>query len=287
MQAVLPVQATSCCSRRAAPVMTCSPIMKNAVRHLPVPWRQSMQRSVQRAARLAGGTDPWLLIPFLCLASIGLLMVYSASIADAYNYYGTATYVFYREIVWVGLGLVALFCATRVDYHRYEKVALPLIGVTVLMLLAVLTPHVGHASHGARRWFSLGAGVTIEPSEVAKLAIVVYLASWLTSKGEEVRDFKKCFVPFAIIAGFICLLIVKQPDLGTTIVIAATMMSVYFVAGAEVKQVLAVTGGSVVVAWFLAHSSSYRYDRLMAFTNPWADKYGTGFHTLQALMALG
>src|SRR5947209_15459159 len=108
--------------------MTCSPTMKNAARPLRAPWRLSMQRNVQRAARLAGGTDPWLLIAFLGLASIGLLMVYSASIADAYNYYGTATYVFYREIVWVALGLVTLFFVTRIDYHRYQSWSLLFMG---------------------------------------------------------------------------------------------------------------------------------------------------------------
>jgi cell division protein FtsW len=246
-----------------------------------------MQRSVRRAARLAGGTDLWLLIAFLTLCCVGVLFVYSASIAEAYNYYGTATYVFYRELIWVSIGLLSLFVVTRIDYHRYQKLALPFLGLTVLMLLVVLTPHFGHSSHGAARWFSLGAGVTIEPSEIVKLAVVIYLAAWLAAKNEAVRDFKTCFVPFAVMTGFISLLIVKQPDLGTTIVVAITMLSIYFMAGAEWKHILTVTGGAAAVAWFLSHSSSYRYNRLMAFTNPWSDKYGTGYHTVQALMALG
>jgi cell division protein FtsW len=246
-----------------------------------------MQRSVQRASRLAGGTDTWLLLAFLALASLGLLMVYSASIAASYADYGTPTHYFVRDVFWVGIGLVGLFCATRVDYHRYQSIALPMLALSVLMLMAVLTPHLGHTSNGARRWFLVGAGITIEPSEITKLAVVLYLAAWLASKGEAVRDFKTCFFPFALISGFICLLIIRQPDLGTTIVVAATMLSVYFIAGAELKHMSLAGGGAVCVAWVLAHSSSYRYDRLMAFTNPWSDPYRTGFHTIQALMALG
>jgi cell division protein FtsW len=246
-----------------------------------------MQRSVSKAARLAGGTDTWLLLAFLALTSFGLLMVYSASIAASYADYGTPTHYFVRDVIWVGIGLVGLLFATRIDYHRYESFALPLLGFSVLMLMAVLTPHLGHTSNGARRWFSLGAGVTVEPSEITKLAVVLYLAAWLSKKGESVRDFKTCFVPFAVITGFICLLIVRQPDLGTTIVVAATMLSIYFIAGADLKHIALAGGGAVCVAWVLAHSSSYRYDRLMAFTNPWSDPYRTGFHTVQALMALG
>ena len=94
-----------------------------------------MQRNVQRAARLTGGADPWLLLAFLSLASIGLVMVYSASIADAYNYYGTATYVFFREIVWVALGLLTLCVVVRIDYHRYRSLAFPFLGLVVLMAI--------------------------------------------------------------------------------------------------------------------------------------------------------
>jgi cell division protein FtsW len=246
-----------------------------------------MQRSVRRAARLAGGTDLWILFAFLALCCVGVLFVYSASISEAYQYYGTATYVFNHEVVFLVVGLVVLALVTRVDYHRLQSIALPFLGVTVAMLVAVLTPSLGHTSHGASRWFTLGAGITVEPSELAKLAIVIYLAAWLTAKGETVRDFKTSFVPFAVIAGFICILIIKQPDLGTTIVLAMTMVSVYFVAGADWRHVGSVGIGATLVAWYLAHSESYRAQRLLAFTDPWKNPLTTGYHTIQALMALG
>jgi cell division protein FtsW len=116
---------------------------------------------------------------------------------------------------------------------------------------------------------------------------VIYLAGWLTAKGDLVRDFKACFAPFAVIMGLICVLIIKQPDLGTTIVVAVTMLSVYFIAGADMRYVLTVGAGASLFAWYMAHSSSYRSARLLAFTDPWKDPYGNGYHIIQALMALG
>jgi len=240
----------------------------------------------RRATLLVGGVDPWLMLAFLALACIGLLMVYSASIADAYAYYGSALYVFEREVVYIVVGLTALAVMVQVNYHRLERLSLLLFGGALMLLVAVLVPHIGHVSHGARRWFSLGSGVELEPSELIKLALVIYLASWLTKKGDRVRDFKAGFFPFALIAGFIAVLIIKQPDLGTTIVVVATMFAVFFLAGADLRHVTGVAAGAVAVAWVLAHSS-YRTGRLSAFLDPWKDAKGAGYHTVQVLLALG
>jgi cell division protein FtsW len=246
-----------------------------------------MQRSVRRAATMVGGIDPWLTLAFLALICIGVLMVYSSSIAAAYAYYGSPYYVLQREIVWVTIGFIALAVTAHVDYHHWQRVALPFFAVSMVLLVVVLVPHIGHVSNGARRWFSLGAGVQVEPSEVVKLALIMYMASWLTSKGERVRDFQACFVPFSLIVGLVALLIVKQPDLGTAIVVTATMLAIFFVSGANLSHLLLVSGGASSFAWFLAHSSSYRYDRLTAFLNPWKDPTGVGYHIDQALLALG
>jgi cell division protein FtsW len=226
------------------------------------------------------------MLAFLALACIGLLMVYSASIADSYAYYGSALYVFEHEVVYVVVGLAALAIAVQINYHRLEHFALPIFGLSLLLLAGVLVPHIGHSSHGASRWFSLGGGVEVEPSELIKLALVVYLASWLTRKGERVRDFKAGFFPFSLIAALVSVLILKQPDLGTTIVVAVTMFSVFFLAGANLKHVFSVGAGASVVAWYLAHSS-YRSGRLTAFLDPWKYASGAGYHTVQVLLALG
>jgi cell division protein FtsW len=246
-----------------------------------------MQRSVRRATRLVGGIDPWLALAFLGLMCIGVLMVYSASIHDAYAYYGSAYYVVERELIWAAVGFVALLGVARIRYDRWQKAALPLFAFSLVLLILVLTPHVGHAAKGARRWIALGSSITIEPSELMKLALVIYLAAWLSSKGERVRDLKASFVPFSLIVGLIALMIVKQPDLGTTIIICITAFSMFYVAGADFKHILIAALGGSTVAWFLARSTSYRSDRLLAFMDPWKDSTGVGWHTVQALLALG
>jgi cell division protein FtsW len=261
--------------------------MKSADEHLPARREGCMQRNVRRATRLVGGVDPWLMMAFLGLMCIGVLMVYSASIHDAYTYYGSPYYVVEREIIWAAVGFVSLALVARVRYDRWQKAALPLFAVSLLLLILVLTPHIGHAANGARRWIALSSSITVEPSELMKLAMVIYLAAWLSSKGERVRDLKSTFVPFSLIVGLIALMIVKQPDLGTTIVVCVTAFSMFYIAGADPKHILIATGGGTIFAWLFANNMAYRSDRLTAFMNPWKDPTGKGWHTVQALLALG
>lgn len=244
-----------------------------------------MRRNLRRANLLSSGIDPWLCVTVLALTCVGLLMVYSASIRESYFAYRTPTYFFYREVIWVAIGTVALTVATRIDYHRYQPLALP--GLTIAVLLLALLTKFGTSVNGAQRWFYLGAGVTIEPSEIAKLAVVLYLAAWLTSKGEAVSDLKTSTAPFMLITGVILLLVLKQPDLGTATVIAATMFAIFFIAGADMKQLAMIWTLALPMVWLYVQSSSYRLARLTAFINPWHTKYGAGYHTVQVLMALG
>lgn len=245
-----------------------------------------MQRSVRRATGIVRGIDPWLMLALVGLVFVGVLMVYSSSMADAYAYYGTPYYFLQREIIWVVAGFAVMAAAAHVSYQQWHRFSLPFFAASVGMLGLVLVPHIGHISHGARRWLELNSLIAIEPSELVKLALVVYLASWLASKGERVREFQACFVPFSIMVGMIALMIIKQPDLGTSIVVVVVAFSIFFVAGANLMQLASVCGGSGMVAWMLMHGQGYRQDRLTAFLNPWHDPTGVGYHTIQALLAL-
>lgn len=231
--------------------------------------------------------DPVLILSCLALVGIGVLMVYSASIADAIHNYGTPMYVFQREVVWAIFGCIALAVGVRVPYELWRRVALPFAGLTVVMLLLVLVPHIGHASHGASRWFQLTSSVDVQPSELAKLALIMYLAAWLARKGDRVSDFKHTFVPFAVILGFVSLLVVREPDLGTTIVLVLTMISMYYIAGADMLHLLLTGVSASAVAWVVIHRSAYTLNRLTAFEDPWKDAAGVGYHTVQVLLALG
>ena len=251
--------------------------------------RRSVQQMAPRLMAEAGGfrgVDAWLTVAFVSLACFGVLMVYSSSIADAYDLHGSPYYFLKREIIWVVLGFVALGITTRIHYLRWRRAALPLFALALAMLGLVMIPHIGHVSNGARRWLQINSTLAIEPSEVMKLGLVIYLAAWLPTKGELVRDFKACFVPFSLILGIICLFVVKQPDLGTAIVIAVTALSIFFVAGADLTQLALAALGSAGVAAALAHNESYRNSRITAFINPWSDPGGAGYHTIQALLAL-
>ncbi len=244
-------------------------------------------RRKERAITLVRGIDPWLVLAFLALTFIGVVMVYSASIATAYAYYGTPYYYAEREIVWAGIGLVALAVVVRIPYKTWQRFALPMFGASVALLAIVLVPHLGHTSHGARRWFSLGAGIEIQPSEVIKLTMAIYMASWLAGKGERVRDFKATFVPFSLMVGAVALLIIKEPDLGTGIVVALTMFALFYIAGANPLHMVSVGVVASGMAWALINTSSYEYNRLTAFADPWKHATDVGYHTVQALLALG
>lgn len=246
-----------------------------------------MQRNVRRVQRLAGGMDPFLILSCLALLAFGVLMVYSASIAESILYYGSPLYVFQREVVWAVLGCIALTIGIRVPYHVWRRAALPFAGLTVVMLLLVLVPHLGHMSHGARRWFQIGSNIEIQPSELAKLSLTMYLSAWLARKGGQVADFKHTFVPFALIMGFVAALIVKEPDLGTTMVLVAIMVPIYFIAGADMLYLLGAGTVAAGLVWLVIQHSRYTLDRLLAFQNPWADATGVGYHTVQVLLALG
>lgn len=246
-----------------------------------------MQPSRQRAARLIGGIDPWLTLAFLALMCVGVLMVYSASVASAYDNYDSPYYYIQREIVWVVIGCAVMATISRIDYRRWQPLAMPLFVGAFLLLALVMVPHIGHVSHGARRWFSIGGGISIQPSEMVKLTGILYLATWFTSKGERVSDLQACFVPFGCIVATIAAFIIKEPDLGTAIVVTSTFFAMFYVAGANVKHLAAATTGAGLFAWTFAHSASYRFDRLMAFMDPWKVASGVGYHTVQALLALG
>lgn len=246
-----------------------------------------MRHNVRRFQRLTGGTDPILLLSCLALVGIGVLMVYSASIASSLQTYGTALYVFQRQVVWAGLGCIALGVGTRVPYPFWRRVALPFAAISVLMLLLVLVPQVGHMANGARRWFQLTSSVDVQPSELAKLTLIMYLSAWLARKGELVTDLVHTFVPFTWVLAFVAALVIKEPDLGTALVLVIIMVTIYFVAGADMLPLGAL--GLVVagLAWLVIQRSKYRLDRLTAFQNPWKDATGVGYHTVQVLLALG
>ena len=218
------------------------------------------------------------------LTLTGFVVVYSASFVIGLVEFGDPYYYVVRQMIWAFGGGILLIGAARMDYRRLRPLAVPIMALTIVMLLAVLV--VGIQGGGARRWIGVGE-LTIQPAEFAKLAVIIYLAAWLASKGAEVRSFEHGLLPFVAIIGSVSVLIMLQPNLGTTVIILAITVTMFYVAGASLAQMaaLALTGFASLA--FLATMAGYRADRLSAFFSAEADPQGNGFQTLQSLIAIG
>jgi cell division protein FtsW len=233
----------------------------------------------------AGRPDYAILVSCLALVVIGLIFVYSSSFAIALAEYGDVNYFLYRQTASVLLGLLAMFFLMRFDYHRLRLLSPVLMLLAVLGLAAVL--FVGNDAYGARRWISLGGLPPLQPSEFAKLALIIYISAWLASRGRSVRSFALGLMPFIMLVGVVAALILMEPDAGTTAIVVMTTAALFFLAGASLTHVFALSGIAVVAGVMLALSGDYRTDRIFAFTSAEDDPAGLGFQTLQLLIALG
>jgi cell division protein FtsW len=232
---------------------------------------------VQAAANLLSG---WFR-PLGVRGRIAVVVVTAAIVLVISSTYGASLISVVHGIVWMVAGFGAMAMTMRINYRRWQALSLPLLAFTLTLLLLVLTPHVGHADHGVRRWFALGNGMALEPSGLIKFSIVIYLASWLTMKKAEVRDLKLCFVPFSLFIGLVCLLIVKQPDLGSTVLVASIAFSMFIAAGGNHRYLVTSAAGALVDMCFLIHTtSSTRQARMVHFLDQLLQVPDTTVHGL-------
>lgn len=220
----------------------------------------------------------------MILTITGFVVVYSASFVTGLVEFGDPYYFVVRQVVWAAGGALLLFAMARTDYRRLRPLAMPIMALTIVALLAVLV--IGVQGGGARRWIGVGE-LTIQPAEFAKLAVIIYLAAWLSSKGEDLRSFEHGLLPFVVIIGSVSLLIMLQPNLGTTLIILIITVTMFYVAGASFTQMAALALTGLACMAFLATMAGYRADRLQAFFSAESDPQGNGFQTLQALIAMG
>ena len=231
--------------------------------------------------------DYLLLASTIALLVLGTLMVYSASFVVAHNEFNDDAYFLIRQLMWIAAGSVGLLIAAAVDYRRWRALSLPIMFLCIAMLVLVLVPGIGSSSYGAVRWIKLGP-LQIQPSEIAKLAMTLYLADWLARRGRIVSELRKGLLPFAVIVGIIAALVAVQPDLGTTAIIIAVAGCLFFVGGANLLHIAVVGASGIGVGLlYLAHLSGYQLERIRAFLDPWSDIQGSGWHTAQGLIALG
>ena len=222
----------------------------------------------------------------LLLICIGVVMVYSASAVAAQSQFGDSAWFLKRHLIYVLIAILAMSVAWRIHYPRLRTLTLPVLGITVVTLLLTLSPHIGREAGGARRWLALGL-VHFQPVELAKLAMILYLANFLANRGARAREFTAGLVPPLIVLGALALPILRQPDLGSVLVLATITVAMLFVGGARLSHLLAVVAAASPIAAVFIFHSGYRIQRLLAFLDPWRDPRGSGFHIIQSLLALG
>jgi cell division protein FtsW len=233
------------------------------------------------------GMDRWLLVLTVGLLCAGLTMVLSASSVWALHQHGSPYYYFARQLVFAGAGLAGLVVMMRLDYRRLHAWApIAAVAVAVLMLL-VLVPHVGLTIQGARRWIDLGPLGTVQPSELAKLAVAVFVARWVDRRQGRLRSFGDGFLPFLIMTGFTLGVLMLQRDLGTAVVMSAILVSIYFAGGGRKRHVALLVAILMVAFVLLIALESYRQQRLETFLDPFKDPLGATYQPMQALIGLG
>ncbi len=241
--------------------------------------------SSQTSRLRAGRPDYAILVTALALVVVGLIFVYSSSFAIALASYGDVNYFLVRQAGAALIGLVAMFVLMRFDY-RYLRFASPVLMLAaVLGLTAVL--FAGTDAYGARRWIGLGPLPPFQPSEFAKLALIVYISAWLASRGRDVKSFALGFAPFIFLVGVVAALILMEPDTGTAVIVVLTMATLFFLAGASLTHVFTLAAIGAVAGGLLVLSGDYRSERIFAFIRPEDDPSGIGFHVRQLLIALG
>ena len=232
-------------------------------------------------------TGPFLVL-FLAVAALvllGLVMALSATAAPSLSGTDSAWSLFKSQAMWLSVGTVGVLVLLRVDYHRWQRPAILGMGATLLLLALTAVPSVGLSANGARRWLGTGA-VVFQPSEVAKLAFVVFVADLLSRPERPMEDTRSTLQPVLALTGLIAALLMMQPHLGASLLIAGVAITMLYFAGARLSHLAAAcTVGASLAALLIAYSP-WRRARVLGFMNPWEDPFGNGYQTLQSLHAM-
>ena len=230
--------------------------------------------------------DLWLFGVVLALVFLGVVMVYSASAIIAADRFGDPFFFLKKQLFWAVLGSGLLWAALRLDYRRLERLVVPLLVVSIALLVLVLVPPFGQAINGTRRWFRIGP-LSFQPVELAKFALVLYLASFLTRRAAALRSFWQGLFPILLVAGTMALLTFVQPDLGNSLALVVLTLVLAYLAGARVKHMAWVAAAALPLVALAVALKPYRWRRMVTFVNPWDDPQGSGFQIIQSFLALG
>lgn len=230
------------------------------------------------------GVDIVLLTAVLALIAIGTVEIYSASAVYAAKSVGASTFFLTRHLLYVCLGLVAMWFGATVDFGRLRKATYPLLALAFVLLGGVLVA--GSRVGGAMRWFHAGP-LSFQPVEIAKLALVVYLAYSLAKKQEKLKTFSIGFLPHLAVCGLMMLLLLKQPDLGSSLILAATTLILLFVAGTKLSYILLAVMAGAPVVYHAIVGTPWRLKRMIAYMDPWQFRQGVGYQITESLISIG
>lgn len=222
----------------------------------------------------------------LILIGIGVVMIYSASSIPMWQQTGRSAGLLKKQILYLILGFGAMIFSMAVDYQKLRKFVKPILVASIIPLVLVLVPGISREVGGAKRWLHL-FGLNYQPSEFVKIALILYLADFINRKAAILKDFWKGFVPPMLMLGFVTLLVLAQPDLGTAISLVILAFSMLFVSGVRPAHLFFSFVSALPLLYLLVFSVPYRRARIMAFLNPWTDPKGTGFQIIQSQIALG
>ncbi|HXF64475.1 MAG TPA: putative peptidoglycan glycosyltransferase FtsW, partial [Caldilineaceae bacterium] len=229
-----------------------------------------------------GGYDWGMLTIVATLLALGTVMVFSASYAQGIEGYGNPLYFFVQQLIWVAVGIVVMVVAMHIPYQVWERWSIPMMAAALLALAAVIV--VGGETYGATRTFFSGR---VQPSEPAKIIIIIYVSAWLASKGSRIRNVQVGLLPFSVLMGIITVLIVAQPNISTSILIVATASIMFFIAGAELRQLLIVGLGGTATFWLIIKYSAYAGGRVERYLeNIWDPLQSSEWQTTRTIRAL-
>ncbi|MDP1819288.1 MAG: putative peptidoglycan glycosyltransferase FtsW, partial [Acidimicrobiales bacterium] len=259
--------------------------------HVPPPtdevWSSRRRHPTARPVRPAkrSTTFAGLLVVIALLNLLGLVMVLSASSVSALDTYGSSWYIAMRQGMWLCAGVGMCLVVVRVDYHRWRRWSLPALALSGVLLALVLVPGVGMNINGSSRWLGYGP-LSLQPSELAKITLLLFAADLLARRAAWMDDVRLTLVPVGVVFGTIALLVMLQPNLGTTLVLGTIVVSVLYVAGTPIVPLTSITVAGAVAATALALGASYRRARVLAFLDPWSDPLNSGYQNIQSLVGI-
>lgn len=221
----------------------------------------------------------------LGLTIFGCIMVYSASSYSAQYHYGNQYFFLYKQIFGVVIGIALMLILSFVDYHKLKKIKWALVIISAVLLALVFVPGIGTESYGAKRWISL-LGFSLQPSEIAKFALVVFCAAYLSDNHDKIKTLKG-LLPVLGVAGLLCLLVILEPSMSVTMCLAFTTLFMLIIGGITKKHTILFSIPAAATVPVLIILEPYRLKRLFAFINPWASPQGEGFQLIQSLYGLG